>query len=92
MAERIGMGEGHSGRLPIRGGLLGDGVPHMERKSGSHRHHDSAQSYRGTGHQLGNQSGNGHAAILPTWYHWTTVSIVVIGFVVLALMRVALGG
>ena len=92
MAERTGMGQGYPGRDPIRRGVYGNGVPHMERKPGSDSNLDSAQPYRGTGYQFGNQPGDRGSENLPTWYHRAIVISAVIGFAVLILIAKMHGG
>lgn len=92
MAERTGMGEGYPRRLPVRRGVHGNGIPHMERQSGSDRDSDSAQPYGGTGHQFGNKPGDGGGETLPSWYHRAIVISAVIGFAVLILIAKMHGG
>lgn len=92
MAERTGMDESYPRRISVHRGIYGNGVPHMERKPGSDSHSHTAQSHWRTGHQFGNQLGNGNDSGLPYWYHWTTVTAVIIGFAVLIFLAAMHGG
>jgi len=90
--ERATVGNRYPGFAVVYRWVRWNGFCYMEGQPRSGYRADSSQHDRRTGSQFPYEPDRGSNGELPTWYHWTTLITVTIGFAIIVFLAAKHGG